>query len=101
MGAPSHQPGLHVQVRPFVVAQQHIEDPLLIDGLKFGIRVWCVVTSTEPLRAYMHSGGLVLFSGDSYDGDSIAGVDGSIAGVRMLSCVASAFTLQTIRCNPC
>lgn len=68
------------KVRPYVVAQQYIEDPLLINGLKFGIRVWTVITSVDPLRVYLHSGGLVLFSGDSYDGDTIVGEDGAVAG---------------------
>ena len=71
---------MEMQVRPFVVAQQYIEDPLLIQGLKFGIRVWTVITSVDPLRVYLHSGGLVLFSSDAYDSDSIVGDDGAIAG---------------------
>jgi hypothetical protein len=62
------------------VAQQYVEDPLLINGLKFGIRVWTVITCVDPLRVYLHSGGLVLFSGDGYDGDKIVGEDGVIAG---------------------
>ncbi|GFR42135.1 hypothetical protein Agub_g2981, partial [Astrephomene gubernaculifera] len=31
--------------RPFVLAQRYVEDPLLIGGRKFGIRVWAVVLS--------------------------------------------------------
>ncbi|KAG1663563.1 hypothetical protein FOA52_013183, partial [Chlamydomonas sp. UWO 241] len=55
------------EVRPFVVAQQYIDDPLLLDGRKFGIRVWAAVTSYDPLRVYLHSGGLVLMSGEPYE----------------------------------
>lgn len=65
-----------------MIAQEYVEDPLLINGLKFGIRVWAVVTSVAPLRVYLHSGGLVLFSGDPFDGQRVVGDDGGIAGVR-------------------
>lgn len=68
------------QVRPFVVAQQYVENPLLIDGRKFGIRVWALVTSTQPLRVYLHERGLVLFSTDGYDAATLAGADGAVAG---------------------
>jgi hypothetical protein len=57
---------LHVhpclQVRPFVVAQRYLTNPLLINGRKFGLRVWVVLTSVDPMRAYLHTNGLVLFS---------------------------------------
>jgi hypothetical protein len=54
---------------------------MLINGMKFGIRVWVLLTSVNPLRVYMHSGGLVLFSTDMYTSD-ITREDGSVAGVR-------------------
>ena len=43
-------------------AQRYVADPLLIQGRKFGIRVWVLVTGHDPLRVYMHANGLVLFS---------------------------------------
>lgn len=51
----------------FPVAQKYIANPMLIDGRKFGIRLWAVLTSTTPLRAYLHDRGLVLFSSNTYD----------------------------------
>ncbi|KAL6752058.1 tubulin-tyrosine ligase family-domain-containing protein [Haematococcus lacustris] len=48
--------------KPYVVAQRYVGNPLLIEGRKFGLRVWVLVTGQSPLRAYMHSNGLVLFS---------------------------------------
>lgn len=50
------------QVKPFVVAQQYLTNPLLIGGRKFGLRVWVVLTNMDPMRAYIHTNGLVLFS---------------------------------------
>eukprot|EP00775_Hariotina_reticulata_P004655 gene4655-4908_t len=49
------------------VAQQYITNPLLIQGRKFHLRLWLLVTSHSPLRAYLHCQGLVLFSSEAYD----------------------------------
>jgi hypothetical protein len=51
-----------VGAKPWVLAQRYISDPLLIDGRKFGVRLWVVVTGVAPLRAYLSDKGLVLFS---------------------------------------
>ncbi len=48
--------------KPFVLAQRYVDRPLLVEGRKFGIRVWVLVTGYNPLRAYLHTNGLVLFS---------------------------------------
>jgi tubulin polyglutamylase TTLL6/13 len=51
-----------------VLAQRYVSDPLLIDGCKFGIRLWLLVTGVEPFTAYLHNQGLVLFSTDRWEG---------------------------------
>ncbi|GAX73724.1 hypothetical protein CEUSTIGMA_g1177.t1 [Chlamydomonas eustigma] len=62
------RPGLEGMVLyRWYLAQQYIKDPLLIDGLKSGLRVWVFVPDTKPLRVYLHCNGLVLFSHDRYD----------------------------------
>ncbi len=53
-----HRPGQ----KPYVLAQRYVARPLLVDGRKFGLRVWVAVTGHSPLRAYLHQNGLVLFS---------------------------------------
>lgn len=41
-------------LRPFVCAQQYIDDPLLINKRKFDVRVWVLVAGHEPFRVYLH-----------------------------------------------
>ena len=51
------------------LAQQYISSPLLINSCKFGVRVWVLVLpELAPLRAYMHTNGLVLFSSQRWAG---------------------------------
>lgn len=57
-----NKPQSHIKV-----AQQYITNPLLIHSRKFHLRLWMVVTSHSPLRAYLHNQGLVLFSSEVYD----------------------------------
>ncbi|MEW5315281.1 MAG: hypothetical protein WDW38_006722 [Sanguina aurantia] len=65
--------------KPYVLAQTYVPDPMLIDGRKFGIRVWVVVTGHNPLRAYLHCNGLVLFSTSRYDSETYATEAGEVA----------------------
>jgi len=40
--------------------QEFIDDPLLVDGHKFDIGVYVVLTSVQPLRVYMYAGDVLL-----------------------------------------
>ena len=60
---PRHPGRPHTHLK---VAQRYITDPLLLRGRKFHLRLWVVVTGHAPLRAYMHTQGLVLFSSVDY-----------------------------------
>lgn len=37
-----------------VVLQKYLKDPLLLDGYKFDMRIYVVVTSINPLEAFIY-----------------------------------------------
>jgi hypothetical protein len=61
------RPGLEgITLYRWYLAQQYINDPLLINGRKFGVRLWVAVPGVAPLRVYLHRNGLALFSSTPY-----------------------------------
>uniref|UniRef100_A0AC35TM56 Tubulin--tyrosine ligase-like protein 9 n=1 Tax=Rhabditophanes sp. KR3021 TaxID=114890 RepID=A0AC35TM56_9BILA len=49
-----------------MVAQEYVENPLLINGAKFDLRFYVIIPSFEPLRVYLHEDGLVRFASLPY-----------------------------------
>ncbi|XP_033372798.1 neugrin isoform X4 [Parus major] len=45
-----------------MICQQYISEPFLIDGFKFDMRIYVLVTSCDPLRIFVYKEGLARFA---------------------------------------
>ena len=55
-----------------VVVQRYIEDPRLLDGRKFHLRIYTLITSIAPLRAYVYRQGIARIAPEPYAIDDAA-----------------------------
>ena len=56
-----------VPLNEALVISKYIGNPLLINGLKFDLRLYVLVTSFDPLKIYIYNEGLVRFASEPYD----------------------------------
>ena len=62
----SHSSHIPSVIDQHYVVQRYINNPLLVHGRKFHIRLYLLITSLQPLRALLHREGLVLFASSNY-----------------------------------
>jgi len=53
------------------VISRYIDNPLILYGHKFDLRLYVVVTSFDPLRVYIYREGLVRFASEKYSNQDI------------------------------
>jgi Flp pilus assembly protein TadD len=53
--------------RKDVVVQRYVNPPYLVDGRKQHLRIYGLITSARPLRAYVYTEGIVRFAPETYD----------------------------------
>jgi hypothetical protein len=51
-----------------MVAQRYITNPLLIDGLKFDLRIYVLVAGIDPLRLFMYKEGIIKIKFNARNG---------------------------------
>lgn len=57
---------LQVPKNKAALLQRYLSDPYLIDGKKFDLRIYVLVTGVDPLRVYVHNEGLTRISTSKY-----------------------------------
>ncbi|XP_043856407.1 tubulin polyglutamylase TTLL6 [Dromiciops gliroides] len=58
-----------------MICQLYISKPFIIDGFKFDLRIYVLVTSCDPLRIFVYKEGLARFATTSYSNPSSDNLD--------------------------
>lgn len=59
-----------IPLKSKMLVSEYIDNPLLISGHKFDLRIYVLVTSFHPLTAYVYNDGLTRFASEKYSNSS-------------------------------
>ena len=65
------------------VVQVYVPNPMTIDGYKFDLRVYAVVTSYHPLTVHVCREGLVRFGSERFNADDIASIHAQVTNTSL------------------
>lgn len=69
-----------------MVCQQYVSKPFLIDGFKFDLRVYVLVTSCDPLRIFVYEDGLGRFATLKYVDPSNNNLVSKVDSILIIGC---------------
>lgn len=58
--------GMNSRDQESFVISRYIHDPLLVNGHKFDVRIYVLITGLDPLKVYIYNEGLVRFASEPY-----------------------------------
>jgi len=64
------QPGYTAQSKDAYIVSRYIDQPLLVGGKKFDLRLYVLVTSYRPLKTYIYQSGFARFCTVKYSNDT-------------------------------
>ena len=83
------------------VIQEYISNPLLLEGLKFDLRLYVLVASYDPLEVYISSTGLTRFCTTPYEAPTVDNLNDDYMHLTNYSINknSSSYTLETGKCT--
>jgi len=88
---------LHLQKKKKAVVQRYLSKPYLINGNKFDLRIYVLVTGVDPLRVYIHDEGLTRISTSKY---SLKNLDNKFAHLTNYSINKNADVFKAASFSP-
>ncbi|XP_018408629.1 PREDICTED: tubulin polyglutamylase TTLL7 [Nanorana parkeri] len=58
--------GEKLQTQEHLIVQEYLDKPFLLEGYKFDLRIYILVTSCDPLRIFLYNDGLVRMGTEKY-----------------------------------
>lgn len=72
-----------------LVVQKYIHKPMLINGNKFDLRLYALVTCWDPLKVYVYKQGTFSFSSSSYYSQACSGMNESVRASTLFTYICT------------